>query len=389
MSHFNTFRLTDTYRKRLAQMNRVAIPAGANQGADLSQWCGPVFDQQQEGSCTACSCRDYLLWLQNKYGYSAKTTPPYTDPSVNAIYYYARLLCGDLTVDEGSTEYNAMLAAVEYGVIPTSDDPYGENTLFTPPPLQDVVFKATEARNLLATTASIRASLDAGVPVGIAVQVMSTLFNPQIINGKAIVDWGTAYPEGHGIFVVAYEPTTEFKGGYIYKFQNSWGTDYGIGGYAWFTELYLGGMLGEVVQLDIPQPKPNYQTVIVMTVGKKTYTLNGQQETMDTAPVLDATSSRVFVPVRFIAEALGCKVAWLPDVQHVIITEGAGKPNPTVIVLMIGKTIYSVNGVDKTMDVAPYIDSDNRTMVPIRFVAQALGCTVNWDESAMTVTIEK
>ena len=116
MPRFNTFHLTDAYYKRIAKISHVEIPAGANQGADLSQWCGPVFNQQQEGSCTACSCRDYLLWLQNKYGYSAQTTPPYTDPSVNAIYYYARLLCGDLTVDEGSSEYNAMLAAVKYGV---------------------------------------------------------------------------------------------------------------------------------------------------------------------------------------------------------------------------------------------------------------------------------
>ena len=388
MPRLNTFRLTDAHYKRLAKIDRVAIPAGTNQGADLSQWCGPVFNQQQEGSCTACTCRDYLLWLQNKYGYSAQTTPPSVDPSVNAIYYYARQIFGDLMQDDGATGYDAMLATTEYGVIPSSDDPYSESTLFTPPPLQDVAYKAIGPYSLAANTSSIRASLDAGKPVGIGVGVMNTLFTPQIVDGMAIVDVGSQMGEGHEIFVVSYAPNPGY-GGYLYKFQNSWGTDYGVGGFAWFTERYLDQMLFEVNQLDIPQPKPNYQTVIVMTVGKKTYTVNGQQKTMDTAPVLDTASSRVFVPVRFIAEALGCKVAWLPDVQHVVITEGAGTPTTTTIILVIGSTNYSVNGVDKTMDVAPYIDSDNRTMVPIRFVAEALGCVVNWDESTMSVIIEK
>jgi len=383
MSRLNTFHLNDTYRKRLAKIDHITIPAGANQGADLSQWCGPVFNQEQEGSCTACTCRDYLLWLQNKYGYSAQTMPPSIDPSVNAIYYYARKIYGDLMQDAGSTGHDAMLAVTEYGVIPSSDDQYSESTLFTPPPIQDVVYKAIETNALAANTASIRASLDAGKPVGIGVAVMTTLFSPQIVDGMAIVDVGSIIPEGHEIFVVAYEPNPNY-GGYLYKFQNSWGTAYGVGGFAWFTERYLDQMLFEVNQLDIPQPKPKYQTVITMTVGKETYTVNGQQKTMDAVPV-----SRVFVPVRFVSEALGCKVAWLPDVEHVIITEGAGKPNPTIIVLMIGKTLYSVNNVNYTMDVVPYIDSDNRTMVPIRFVAEALGCVVNWDASTMTVTIEK
>ena len=47
-------------------------------------------------------------------------------------------------------------------------------------------------------------------------------------------------------------------------------------------------------------------TQIVMTVGETTYTINGEEATMDTEPV--NTGSRVYVPIRFAAEGLGFSV---------------------------------------------------------------------------------
>ncbi|MCK8058343.1 MULTISPECIES: clostripain-related cysteine peptidase [unclassified Fusibacter] len=41
------------------------------------------------------------------------------------------------------------------------------------------------------------------------------------------------------------------------------------------------------------------------------------------------------------------------------------------------------------VDVSPYINEDNRTMVPIRFISEALGATVSWDGTTKTVTIIK
>ena len=45
-----------------------------------------------------------------------------------------------------------------------------------------------------------------------------------------------------------------------------------------------------------------------MTVGKTTYTLNGEQKTMDVAPLI--INSRTMLPVRYVAEALGAEIAW-------------------------------------------------------------------------------
>ncbi|MBC7336320.1 MAG: copper amine oxidase N-terminal domain-containing protein, partial [Clostridia bacterium] len=45
-----------------------------------------------------------------------------------------------------------------------------------------------------------------------------------------------------------------------------------------------------------------------------------------------------------------------------------------------------INGITITMDAAPEI-KDGRTMLPFRWVAQALGASVSWDEATKTVTM--
>jgi len=63
--------------------------------------------------------------------------------------------------------------------------------------------------------------------------------------------------------------------------------------------------------------------------------------------------------------------------------EGAG-----VAEFKIGSNIYSVGGVAKVMDVAPYIKGD-RTYVPMRYLGEMLGAEVVWDDAARTVTLTK
>ena len=65
-------------------------------------------------------------------------------------------------------------------------------------------------------------------------------------------------------------------------------------------------------------------------------------------------------------------------------------PEPTLhICLTMGREIYSVNNLLYTCDAAPYISDENRAMVPIRFVAQALGAEVGWNAAARAVTINQ
>jgi pimeloyl-ACP methyl ester carboxylesterase len=62
----------------------------------------------------------------------------------------------------------------------------------------------------------------------------------------------------------------------------------------------------------------------------------------------------------------------------------------TIIRLVIGSTGYDVNGIPLQSDVAPFIDpTHDRTMVPLRLIAEALGAEVGWIQETRTVTIAR
>lgn len=60
----------------------------------------------------------------------------------------------------------------------------------------------------------------------------------------------------------------------------------------------------------------------------------------------------------------------------------------TIVQLTIGSNVMVVNGVSITMDTPAEI-SNGRTMLPFRWIAQAFGAQVNYDANAQTVTMTK
>lgn len=106
-----------------------------------------------------------------------------------------------------------------------------------------------------------------------------------------------------------------------------------------------------------------------LNINSNSYSVNGITYTADTQPVVQ--DNRTFVPYRLLAEALGGSVTYDNSTQTITTVDGG-----TSIIMTIGSTNYTVNGTPATMDVAPFINSDNRTMVPLRFLAEALGCKV-------------
>jgi competence protein ComEC len=107
--------------------------------------------------------------------------------------------------------------------------------------------------------------------------------------------------------------------------------------------------------------------------------LNGQQLSFDVAPAID--NGRTLVPLRAIFESLGAEVAWDSNTSTVTATRG-----DTNIRLQIGNTTAFKNGNAVTLDVPGKL-IQNRTMVPLRFVGEAMGCSVNWNAASYTVEI--
>ena len=116
------------------------------------------------------------------------------------------------------------------------------------------------------------------------------------------------------------------------------------------------------------------QTVVKMWIDSKNLSVNGVISEKDAAPVI--RNDRTLVPIRFITESLGGKVAWNGITKTVTLTID-GKE----IKMTIGKTLEKYG-------VAPVI-IDGRTFVPVRFVADELGAAVAWDDATKTVTITK
>lgn len=120
-------------------------------------------------------------------------------------------------------------------------------------------------------------------------------------------------------------------------------------------------------------------TEIKMTVGSSTAYVNGEAYTLDAAPVI--RNNRTMLPVRFVAESLGAFVNWNGETSTaVILTEDVE------ISITINKAEALVNGTPVALDSPAFIEN-NRTYLPVRFVAESLGATVAWDGATSTATI--
>jgi hypothetical protein len=112
--------------------------------------------------------------------------------------------------------------------------------------------------------------------------------------------------------------------------------------------------------------------------GMKLY-VNGEEPTLQTAPFVRDGST--LVPFRAISEALKATVSWNP-VEHSVTVIRNGI---TVKLFIDSKTAY-VNGEQVTLDV-PATAVKGSTVIPVRFVSEALKATVKYEAETKSVVI--
>lgn len=136
-------------------------------------------------------------------------------------------------------------------------------------------------------------------------------------------------------------------------------------------------------------PDPDGGNNMKLKINSNTMTVkrDGQTETieLDAAPVIK--DSRTFLPIRAVVEALGGQLTWDQGTQKITITSGT-----KTIVMTIGRFTATINGTTVFIDssnisVAPYI-TNGRTMVPLRFVSENLGATVEFEQATQTITLK-
>ncbi|MBE7047459.1 MAG: hypothetical protein E7396_08645 [Ruminococcaceae bacterium] len=108
-------------------------------------------------------------------------------------------------------------------------------------------------------------------------------------------------------------------------------------------------------------------------------TINQKAQSFDVMPIIE--NGRTLVPMRGIFEALGAEVVWDDATKTV-----TGTKDGTKVTLQIGNQTAKVDDKEVSLDVAAKI-IEGRTMVPVRFISESLGCKVDWDDVSKTVII--
>jgi len=111
--------------------------------------------------------------------------------------------------------------------------------------------------------------------------------------------------------------------------------------------------------------------------------VNGFEKVVD--PERSATPviimGRTLLPARAMIETMGGTIFWNNAESKVTV-----KINSSILEFWINNNTAKVNGIEKTMDVPPQIIKD-RTMLPLRFIIENLGCDVDWDADTKSITV--
>lgn len=113
--------------------------------------------------------------------------------------------------------------------------------------------------------------------------------------------------------------------------------------------------------------------------------VKGDEIKFDVAPVIK--SGRTLIPVRAVSSALGANVDWNSDTKTITITKSVYGSADNVVKINLDSDIVLVNGKEVKIDV-PAQSINNRTMVPLRFIAIVLNQEVEYDAETGAITIE-
>jgi len=156
--------------------------------------------------------------------------------------------------------------------------------------------------------------------------------------------------------------------------ENLWQVACDQAGNVWFSTYESGvavynpqGLTSAVQGINDLAQKPGE---IILYVNKKILR-------PDVPPLMQ--EARVRVPLRIISESLGAQVNWERGTGKIEVELDEKK-----LELTVGSKVVKVDGVQKELDVLPLL-VDGRILVPLRFVGENLGLTVQWDGAARTV----
>ena len=150
--------------------------------------------------------------------------------------------------------------------------------------------------------------------------------------------------------------------------------------------------LGLSAILSLSMASSVFAEVIPGTTIPNVYVNDREIAFEDQTPIIDISVNRTLIPLRGVFEAMGASVYWKAEERQVIIDSEDNLKrvvlnidNPTMKV-MTAVSLVKYDTVEETLDTAPII-MNNRTMIPLRAVIEAMDGKVDWDNDTHTATI--
>lgn len=190
----------------------------------------PVYDQGDLGSCVAnafCAAYDF-------------DSPGYYMGSRLFLYYNQRVIDNTVNQDSGAKLKDGVTALKKYGLCPESMWPYNITQFTVRPPQRcyrrALSNKVLTAYNIKNTLPSMQNALINGLPFIVGILIYSS-FETQEVATTGIVPMPKQTDRvigGHAVLVVGYDNSKQW-----FIVRNSWGPNWGIGGYFYLPYSYL------------------------------------------------------------------------------------------------------------------------------------------------------
>ena len=222
------------------------------------------------------------------------------------------------------------------------------------------------------TIDEIKTALKAGMPVVINIEAWADMGNK---DGIVKLEDTSNDSGNHAVCVIGWRM---IDGETYLIIINSWGIEYGYKGLLFFNanrEIYDAISISDTIT-----PIKEKCKCIEFSIGSSVFKVDGEEKVFESVPYIK--DDRTYLPVRFVAENLGASVEWDAETGVAVI-----RSEEAIITLSNKKNIIHINGEAKGIEVCPEIIND-RMMLPIRFIAEALNCKVTWNHITRKITIK-
>ena len=209
---------------------------------DLREYVVHIFEQDDLGSCTAnviCAAYEFIVQKQarklNYYHYNFNASRLF-------VYYNTRKLTSTTEEDSGGTLYDSLLSIYQWGVCHEDLWPYIIRDFTKEPPRACYIDaegnKITAYYHLKQEKHQLRACLKEGFPFAFLFELFDSFDINMTDDGQMPLPSEEEIRDGatynHAVLCVGYNDNTE-----CFTVLNSWGSDFGDGGYVYMPYKYV------------------------------------------------------------------------------------------------------------------------------------------------------